>query len=494
MPEIREVINGRYEVHRQIASGGTSRVYLVADRHIGRILAMKVMDRKSFGAFRFAKREIESLRAVHYPLIPEIFDAFCDEENIYIVSEYVKGTSLAKLCMGEGLPRHRSLIIARQICEALIYLHGMKEPLLYLDLKPENIIISDDGKPHLIDFGIAGWLAAHHMSVGTIGYSPPEQYKKGGIMDERTDIFAFGMTYFAIRSGVPPDPAPKKALDDIRHFRTFCSSEKAFLAKCCAPLQEDRYTSAKEVLRQINHIRSIPERIRKTIAAAAVAAGIITAGAFAVKTVTERSSRAQAAAELVAEATQHMKDGQYTPEGIGIIKAYISSGRLPESCEQDFIFEVAVNSLLAARDYRTAAYYFSRLDEDRFPEARDYEKLCRLQNSFSGNTSEAYNITEKMFSDISRRPPSKLKYENMIFVADCFEQYDDDPEEGIAKAVSVLKMGMEELDETEGSEDEMDPDERMRMRERLSELAAVKEKRLRTKKMIGEKDEKKEDK
>ncbi|MBR6159057.1 MAG: serine/threonine protein kinase [Lachnospiraceae bacterium] len=486
MPGSRDVINGRYEVQKMIACGGTSRVYLVTDRHIGRVLAMKVMDRKSFGAFRFAKSEIESLRAVHYPLFPGIHDAFCDEDSIYILSEYVKGTSLAAISRRGGLPRHRSLMIAERICEALIYLHGMKKPLLYLDLKPENVIISDDGSPHLIDFGIAGWLAAHHMPVGTPGYSPPEQYRRDAVMDERTDIFAFGMTYYAIRCGVPPDSDPEKALEDIIHSRTLCSSERSFLKRCCALSIEDRYTSAGEVLRQIRHISSIPEKIKRTITVAAVAAGMITAGSFVARAVMLHMDHNEAARELVEKVTEHMEEGQYTPEGIRILKAYIGSGRLSRECEQEFIFEVAMNSLLVEHDYKAAAAYFSRLDEERFPEVSDYKKLCRIVSSFGHDPDEAAQTVGRLFSDISGRAPSKLKYENMIFVADCLEKYDRDHKEGIAKAVSVLKMEQEELAGLTGDDAFYDPDEISLLQQRIAQLISVKEKRLKIKK-TGEK-------
>lgn len=486
MPGPKELVNGRYEVQKMIAQGGTSRVYLVTDRHIGRVLAMKVMDRKSFGAFRFAQSEIESLRAVHYHLCPGIHDAFCDDECIYILSEYVRGTSLADMCRGRGLGRHRSLMIAGHICDALIYLHGMKKPLLYLDLKPENVIISDDGLPHLIDFGIAGWQAAGHMPVGTPGYSPPEQYRSGSLMDARTDIFAFGMTYYAIRCGRPPDPDPAKALEDIRYSRILCSSEKAFLKRCCALSREDRYTSAGEVQKQIRHIRSIPERIRKSIVIFAVTAGLLTAGGMAARILVRDIRNNEAADELVDKVTACMEDGQYTPEGIGIIKAYISSKRLSHDCEQEFIFEVAMNSLLVAHDYKTASSYFLRLDEGRFPEAASYSRLCNIASSFDHDPEEAMLTVRQMFSDISGRAPSKLKYENMIFIADCFEQYDPDPGEGIQKALAVLKMERDELEGLATDAGHRDGDEPERMRQRIEKLIEVKEKRLRIKK-TGEK-------
>ena len=221
------VVNGRYEVQSLIGRGGTSEVYLVSDRHIGRQLAMKVMSRDKIGAARFAKSEIESLRCVHYPLFPDIHDAFCDNRNIFIVSDLVKGVSLLSMCKGDGLCRSQCLSLALRICEALSYLHSLKRPMLYLDLKPDNIIISDDGLPHLIDFGIAEWLAERHIPVGTIGYSPPEQHVAGAVMDVRAYIYAFGMTYYCMRHGVPPDPDPYAALDSIRPSKVLSLSERS---------------------------------------------------------------------------------------------------------------------------------------------------------------------------------------------------------------------------------------------------------------------------
>ncbi len=489
MPGIGEVYGNRYEVIRQIASGGTSRVYLVADRHIGRILAMKVMERKQLGTAHFARSEIESLRAVHYPMFPQIHDAFCDDGHICIVSEYVKGTALSVLCSGRGLPKHRSLVISQYICEALVYLHGMRQPLLYLDLKPENIIISDDGMPHLIDFGIAGWLASKHIPVGTIGYSPPEQYRSDAVMDERTDIFAFGMTYYAIRCGVPPDPDLDKALYNIRHSAILSHNERSFLVKCCAPSMEDRYPSAREVLKQIRHIRAIPNRIRKIACTAFVAAAVLISGSFAITQTARRIKENNAADELVRQATRHMKDGQYTPEGIGIIKACINSGNLSERCEQDFIFEVAMNALLVSADYKTAAAYFARLDPARYPSAPDYLKLCSLQNGFDHDPEEAAEVIGKLYSDISGLSPSVQKYENLMFIALCYRNYDADPADGAGKALSVLRLAGQEIDGLEDNRG-IDPDELQKIRKRLDDLTAVEEMRVRNiKKMIGDSNE-----
>lgn len=470
------IAGGRYEVIKPVGEGGTSRVYLVADRHIGRTLAMKVMDRSALGAFTFAKSEIESLRCVRFPLFPAIHDAFCDDSYIYILSEYVKGVPLPRMLANGGLPRSRSLALAERICEALKYLHCLKRPILYLDLKPDNIIIDDEGLPHLIDFGIAGWLAAKHIPVGTVGYSPPEQYRTDGGMDARSDIFAFGMTYYAIRCGKPPDPDPDTAIRNIKDSKILGSSEQSFLARCCAPDKEDRYPCVGDVLKQIRHIRSTPKRIRKKIVTAAVTTGVAAAGFYIYTGCANIIRQNEAAAQLALRATDNMKEGEYTPEGIRIIKASIGTGMLPHDCEQEFIFEVATNMMLVSKDYRGAASYFARLDKERFPEAEEYMKLCRLQTGFDHDPEEALSLTGKLFANIMQRAPSTMKYENMIFIAGCYEEYETDAAEGLIKALSVLGIAKQEM---EALMQDSTKEDMRQMMARIDEMCAAKEERLR---------------
>ena len=363
-------------------------------------------------------------------------------------------------------------MLASRICEALAYLHGMKRPMLYLDLKPDNIIVTDDGLPHLIDFGIASWLAGRHLPVGTPGYSPPEQHLPDGRMDETSDIYAFGMTYYCMRHGVPPDPDPYVALGNIRHSKVLSLSERSLLTKCCAISKEDRYKTVTEVLRQISYIRSIPYRLKKRTVILAVGTGVIISSIFAGRAVTGRINQKESAAKLAEAATKHMEDGHYTPEGIGIIKACINSGNLSDECEQEFIFEVAVDSMLIEKDYRTAAAYFGRLDRNRYPEAEDYERLCLLQSGFDFDPDAALNLTGKLFTRIVQRAPSKMKYENMIFLAGCFENYEPDRRAGINKALSVLRIAGSELDGLEEKE------EYSKLQKRIEDLISVKETRL----------------
>ena len=181
-----------------------------------------------------------------------------------------------------------------------------------------------------------------------------------------------------------------------------------------------------------------------------------------------------------------MSDGEYTPEGIGIIKAYINSGNLSYDCEQEFMFEVAVNSMLVSKDYKTAASYFARLDKDRFPESADYLKLCSLQSGFEYDPEVAVNVTGKLFADIVKRSPSKMKYENLIFIALCYENYDRDRSDGLKKAISVLKIARDELAYiTEKEQGGYDKEDAKKMKNQVEDLIIVKERRLKMEKKGG---------
>ena len=488
MFEKGQTINSRYEIVNLIAKGGTSCVYLVLDRHIGRTLAMKAMERDAVGSFYFARSEIEALRRVRYPLIPVIWDAFYDSQNIYIVSEYVKGDSLGKLCKPKGMSRTRSLAIAQHICSALVYLHHMKKPMLYLDLKPDNIIIDENDMPHLIDFGIAGCLADHHIPVGTIGYSPPEQYSKDAKLDPGADIFAFGMTYYTMRSGLVPAQDPQEALNNIAHSKILNQSEITFLTKCCKLSREERYTDANEVLKQIRHIRMIPQRIKKCAELTIITAGIIVAAYYGGIRIHSRISENQSARSLYEAASLHMKDGEYTPEGIRIIKTAIASKVLPKDCEQDFIFEVALNAMFVERDYKTAVQYFSKLDSGSYPAASDYIKICKIQNGFDFDRDNTAVIAGKLFAETIRHRPSVQKYETLIFVAECYENYETNEAEGLSKAIAVIDAAKSELDQKGQDEDLPEKEEFERIYRRLEELSAVKRTRMRVINKKGRRD------
>ena len=183
-----------------------------------------------------------------------------------------------------------------------------------------------------------------------------------------------------------------------------------------------------------------------------------------------------------------MKDGEYTPEGIRIIKTAIASKVLPKECEQDFIFEVALNAMFVERDYKTAVQYFSKLDSGSYPAASDYIKICKIQNGFDFDRDNTAVIAGKLFAETIRHRPSVQKYETLIFVAECYENYETDEAEGLSKAIAVIDAAKSELDQKGQDEDLPEKEEFERIYRRLEELSTVKRTRIRVINKKGRRD------
>lgn len=441
-----ELINNRYRVINQIGKGGTSEVYKVYDTHVARELAMKVLRNDNPRYSFLARGEIEMLKAIKYPLFPAIYDAFTAKGRIIIVSEYIYGQRLDEVIKSGGLSRDESLRIIGRIADALNYLHDFKPPILYLDLKPENIILNEDFLPILIDFGIACRLMGQRVCMGTYGYSPPEQYLSDSeTIDERTDIYSLGMTYLAIRSGRAPDTDYNKNVNYIRKSRMLNRCEKAFLLRAVSINKSDRFSSMAEVRREIKRIRDYPKKTVKKVTIITAIASIITACTYISITSGQKAFEKNAAYSMIDDATRYMKDGEYTKEGMGIIKGFVQSGCLSKKTEQEFILEMAKNCLYIQQDYKTAAVYYSKLDDDDYPNAKDYENLCRMMSGFD----EKYD-KEKLigiyYNDVLCMNAGEYKYADILIAADMFALYDENRLEGIKKSITVLQSAMEDMD------------------------------------------------
>jgi serine/threonine protein kinase len=199
------ILQNRYEVIKVLGVGGMGAVYLTQDLRftgVKRFCALKEMistapdphvRRLAVDAF---KREANLLVQVRHPGIPQIYDFFTDNVRSYLAMEYVKGEDLENVLENtEGMLKEELVLDwATQICDVLIYLHGQEPAIVFRDLKPSNVMLRENNKIALIDFGIAKAFEAGQKGtmIGTEGYSPPEQYK--GVAEPRGDIYALGAT------------------------------------------------------------------------------------------------------------------------------------------------------------------------------------------------------------------------------------------------------------------------------------------------------------
>jgi serine/threonine-protein kinase len=255
MTEVGTVIDGKYEILKEIGRGGMSYVYLANDTHLNRNWAVKEVKKKGSGkndeiVVNSLLAEANMVKKLDHPALPRIVDIIDDGNTIYIIMDFIEGESLDKILKAEG-PQPEDTVInwAMQICDVFSYLHSQKPPIIYRDMKPANLMLKPNGNISIIDFGIAREYKEQNLAdttvLGTKGYAPPEQYS--GQTDARSDIFALGMTMHHLLTGV--DPRSGEAYVPVRQWNPELSDGIEFIInKCVEPVPENRYQNCTELL------------------------------------------------------------------------------------------------------------------------------------------------------------------------------------------------------------------------------------------------------
>lgn len=199
-----ELQHKRYKIEKAVAKGGMGAVYKGFDQHFKRACAVKEMldnfsnEEEREQSLQWFEREAHMLLDLHHQAIPKVFDFFAENGHNYLVMEFVDGRTLADVLEQEGqprgLPEARVRAWAMQVCNVLSYLHSQNPPVIFRDLKPSNIMVTNDDKVKLIDFGIARSFQGGRQAtvIMTLGYAPPEQLE--GKPTPKSDIYALGAT------------------------------------------------------------------------------------------------------------------------------------------------------------------------------------------------------------------------------------------------------------------------------------------------------------
>lgn len=206
------ILAGRYLILEKIAQGGMGAVYKAQDKRLqGKTVALKEMSESAIthpeereSVIACFRREAELLARLSHPHLVRVTDYFQETDRHYMVMEFIQGQTLHKLLSGrqEPFPEEQVLRWADQLCEVLSYLHGQDPPIIYRDMKPANVMITEaTDEVKLIDFGIARFYKPGKrqdtIQFGTDGYAPPEQYGKAQT-DARTDVYALGATLYQL--------------------------------------------------------------------------------------------------------------------------------------------------------------------------------------------------------------------------------------------------------------------------------------------------------
>lgn len=252
------VLQGRYEIKKILGAGGSSHVYFAYDRETRQNRAVKEVCKPQDGpAASMVRQETELVQKLRYPYFPEIVEVFGQGGMCYIVMEYLEGETLGQLLARTGpQPWEQVVRWARDMCLVLGYLHNLKPPVIYRDMKPDNIILQPGGNLRLIDFGAALECknqGGEAISLGTRGYAAPEQLA-GEAVDARTDIYCLGVTMYHLLSGKDPCQFPCSA-HSVRKFNWRLPRKLARIVKKCTCGQPGgRYRSCEELQKALEGI------------------------------------------------------------------------------------------------------------------------------------------------------------------------------------------------------------------------------------------------
>lgn len=270
MTEVGTVIDGKYEILKEIGRGGMSVVYLAMDKRLNKQWAVKEIRKKGSGkndeiVVNSLLAEANMMKKLDHPSLPRIVDIIDNGITIYVIMDYIEGESLDKILNEYGAqPEEMVIGWAKQLCDALSYLHSQKPPIIYRDMKPANVMLKPEGNIKIIDFGIAREYKEQNLAdttvLGTKGYAPPEQYS--GQTDGRSDIFALGMTMHHLLTGV--DPRNGEPYAPVRQWNPELSEGiEIIIDRCVEPAAENRYQTCADLLYDLEHPELITKGFKK---------------------------------------------------------------------------------------------------------------------------------------------------------------------------------------------------------------------------------------
>lgn len=366
MAEIGSLIGGKYEILTEIGRGGMSVVYLAMDRNLKTQWAVKEVRKQVRGRnnevfIQSALAEADMLKKLSHPALPRIVDIIDSPETICIVMDFIPGESMDMVLKREGAqPENMVLDWAKQLCEVLGYLHNRVPPIIYRDMKPNNIKYADN-RLRVFDFGIAkeykGLNAKDTVRLGTRGYAAPEAFLENAHTDARSDIYSLGVTLYHMLTGKGPHEVIVQQYP-IRYWNPALSAGlEAIISKCVDPVPANRFQSCAELMSALenpdawdpDNKKELRKKFRRFLCMAGLAALLLGGGAlFGRLESNEVEANYQAAMSAAAKETEHDSKIRNYREALSYIPTEFDpyEGLVSTFKEDDSAFSVAEEASL----------------------------------------------------------------------------------------------------------------------------------------------------
>jgi len=493
MLQIGDIIDDRYEILKEIGRGGMSVIYLAMDNRLNKSLAVKDIRKRqeSHSEILINSLVVEAnmLKRLDHGSLPRIYDIIEDEGDIYVVMDYIEGESLQEKLQRDRIAPAESVIDwAIQLCNVLDYLHTRKpNPIIYRDMKPDNVMLTPDNKIKLIDFGIAREYkvenATDTTNLGTKAYAAPEQVS-GVQTDARTDIYSLGVTLYHLVTGKSLNEPPF----EVRPIRTWDPSLpeglEYIIEKCTQTEPEKRYQNCKELAYDLENIDKLTRSYKKVLyqkvsVFAVLVMMFLTFSMTAVfgyngmkkehfqdymKVVNEASialinGEEASAIELLEEAIliDNKRPDAYinlldiyismdeTDKGIAKIRSYMNGkyGNIHQNNE--LLFKVGMTYFDENRDYQSALKYFAQIDEEEIEAVQFYTSLATSMGSLNLDYDQFLEelIDFEQYNDTL--PNDVKKVENYNALANIFLSYRGQIEEANRMTIQVIEKAQKVL-------------------------------------------------
>ncbi len=274
MIKIGMMIGDRYEILEKIGTGGMSDVYKGKDHKLNRFVAIKVLKQEFSENANFVSKfriEAQAAAGLMHPNIVNVYDVGEENGIYYIVMELVEGITLKKYIEKKARLSYKEAVsIAIQVSMGIEAAHN--HHIIHRDIKPQNIIISKDGKVKVTDFGIAKAATSNTITsnvMGSVHYTSPEQ-ARGGYSDEKSDIYSLGITMFEMLTGRVPFNGETTVAIAIKHIQEELPSPAEFVPeipgsvesivlKCCQKSPDRRYQNMQELIADLKQSLMNPD-------------------------------------------------------------------------------------------------------------------------------------------------------------------------------------------------------------------------------------------
>ena len=274
MIKIGMMIGDRYEILEKIGTGGMSDVYKAKDHKLNRLVAVKVLKQEFSENANFVSKfrtEAQAAAGLMHPNIVNVYDVGDENGIYYIVMELVEGITLKKYIEKKArLSVKEAITIASKICLGIEAAHN--NHIIHRDIKPQNVIISKEGKVKVTDFGIAKAATSNTITsnvMGSVHYTSPEQ-ARGGFSDEKSDIYSLGITLFEMLTGRVPFNGDTTVAIAIKQIQEPMPSPRDFISeiplsveqivlKCTQKSPDRRYQSMAELIDDLRRSFTNPD-------------------------------------------------------------------------------------------------------------------------------------------------------------------------------------------------------------------------------------------